>query len=72
MRAENPIALNGITDIVSRADLSDRCIFVSAERILEKDRKPKQDLMMAFEAERPRILGALLDAVAMELRPYLR
>ena len=65
MRAENPIALNGITDIVSRADLSDRCIFVAAERILEKDRKSKQDLMMAFEAERPRILGALFDAVAV-------
>ncbi len=64
MQAEKPIALNGITDIVNRADLSDRCIFVAAERILDKDRKPKQDLMTAFEAERPRILGALLDAVA--------
>ena len=64
MKAEKPIALNGITDIVNRADLADRCIFVAAERILDKDRKPKQDLMTAFEAERPRILGALLDAVA--------
>jgi hypothetical protein len=64
MKAEKPIALNGITDIVSRADLADRCIFVVAERILDKDRKPKQDLMTDFEAERPRIFGALLDAVA--------
>ena len=64
MQAEKPIALNGITDIVSRADLADRCIFVAAERILDKDRKPKQDLMTAFEPERPRILGALLDAVS--------
>ena len=37
------------------------------ERILDKDRKPKQDLMMAFEAERPQILGALFDAVAVEI-----
>ena len=64
MQAEKPIALNGITDFVNRADLADRCIFVTAERILDKDRKPKQDLLAAFEAERPRILGALLDAVA--------
>ena len=42
VRAEKPIALNGITDIVSRADLADRCIFVTADRILEKDRKPKR------------------------------
>ena len=64
MQAEKPIALNGITDIVNRADLADRCIFVTAERILDKDRKPKEEVMAAFEAERPRILGALLDAVA--------
>jgi hypothetical protein len=65
VKAEKPIALNGITDIVNRADLSDRCIFVAAECILDQNRKPKEDLMRAFEAERPRILGALLDAVAV-------
>jgi hypothetical protein len=64
MKAERPIALNGITDIINRADLADRCIFVTAERILDKDRKPKQELLAAFDAERPRIFGALLDAVA--------
>src|SRR5262249_47779524 len=31
MHAKKPIALNGITDIVSHADLADRCIFVTAE-----------------------------------------
>jgi hypothetical protein len=64
MQAERPIALNGITDIINRADLADRCIFVTAERILDKDRRPKRELLAAFEAERPCILGALLDAVA--------
>ena len=64
MQAERPIALNGITDIINRPDLADRCIFVTAERILDKDRRPRQELLAAFEAERPRILGALLDAVA--------
>jgi hypothetical protein len=64
MKAVKPIALNGITDFINRADLADRCIFVTAERILDKDRKPKEELLAAFEAERPRILGPLLDAVA--------
>jgi hypothetical protein len=63
-KAVKPIALNGITDFINRADLADRCIFVTAERILDKDRKTKEELLAAFEAERPRILGALLDAVA--------
>jgi hypothetical protein len=65
IKAEKPIALNGITEIVYRPDLSDRCIFVAAQRILDKNRKPKQDLMRAFKAEQPHILGALLDAVAV-------
>jgi hypothetical protein len=32
MRAANPIALNGITDIVSREDLADRSVFVTGLR----------------------------------------
>jgi len=68
LQAEKPIALNGITDIVDRADLADRCIFVTADRISDQDRKPRQELLTAFDAERPRILGALLDAVVHGLR----
>jgi hypothetical protein len=68
MKAEKPIALNGITDIVNRADLADRCLFVMAEPILEKDRKPKGELLAAFKTERPRILGALLDAIVLGLK----
>jgi hypothetical protein len=68
VRAQKPIALNGITEIVSRADLADRCIFVTADRILDEDRKPKEEVMAAFEAERAGILGALLDAGSCGIR----
>jgi hypothetical protein len=68
VRAQKPIALNGITEIVSRADLADRCIFVTADRILDEDRKPKEEVMAAFEAERAGILGALLDDVSCGIR----
>ena len=57
MKAEKPIALNGITDIVNRADLADRCIFVVAERILDKDRKPKRDLDDGLRSRAPAYLG---------------
>jgi hypothetical protein len=62
-----PVILNGIEDIVTRPDLADRALFLTLEPIPEERRRPEQDLWAAFEAERPRILGALLDAVAKGL-----
>jgi len=62
--AARPVILNGIEDIVTRPDLADRAVFLTLEPIPEERRRPEADLWAAFEAERPRILGALLDAVA--------
>jgi hypothetical protein len=57
-----PVILNGIEDVVTRPDLADRAIFLTLEPIPEERRRPEAELRAAFEAERPRILGALLDA----------
>lgn len=65
--AARPVMLNGIEDIVTRPDLADRALFLTLEPIPEERRRPEQELWAAFEAERPRILGALLDAVAKGL-----
>jgi hypothetical protein len=62
--AERPVILNGIEDIVTRPDLADRALFLTLEPIPEDRRRPEAELWAAFEAERPRVLGALLDAVA--------
>lgn len=62
--AARPVILNGIEDIVTRPDLADRALFLTLEPIREERRRPERELWAAFEAERPRILGALLDAVA--------
>ena len=59
-----PVILNGIEEVITRPDLADRTIFLTLEPIPEKDRRPEKELLAAFEAKRPRILGALLDAVA--------
>ena len=65
--AERPVILNGIEEIVTRPDLADRALFLTLQPIPEEHRRPEQELWAAFEAERPRILGVLLDAVAKGL-----
>ena len=65
--ATRPVILNGIEDIVTRPDLADRAIFLTLEPIPEERRRTEAELWAAFEAERPRILGALLDAVVQGL-----
>lgn len=65
--AARPVILNGIEDIVTRPDLADRAVFLTLEPIPEERRRPEQELWAAFEVERPRILGVLLDAAAKGL-----
>ena len=66
--ATRPVILNGIEDIVGRPDLADRAVFLTLEAIPEACRRPEAELWAAFDAERPRILGGLLDAVVQGLR----
>ena len=61
--AERPLILNGIDEVVARGDLADRAIFLTLSAIREADRKPEGELRARFEEARPRILGALLDAL---------
>ena len=66
--ATRPVILNGIEDIITRPDLADRAILMMLEPIPEERRRPEQELWAAFEEERPRILGVLLDAVVEGLK----
>ena len=66
--AARPVILNGIEEIVTRPDLADRAVFLTLEPIPEEHRRPEQELWAAFDAERPRILGVLLDAVVVGLK----
>ena len=68
LRAEKPIALNGITEIVGAADLGDRSLFIIAQPIDPRERKSKAQIWAGFDREHPVILGALLDAVVHGLR----
>jgi hypothetical protein len=66
--AARPVILNGIEEIVTRPDLADRVVFLTLQPIPEEHRRPEQELWAAFDAERPRILGVLLDAVVVGLK----
>ncbi|MGE3149739.1 MAG: hypothetical protein AB7K04_11795 [Pseudorhodoplanes sp.] len=63
-----PIVLNGIEDVTNRPDLADRSLILTLEPIPDAERRIERELWTEFQAERPRILGALLDAVAHGLR----
>ena len=66
--AMRPVILTGITDYVVKDDLLDRTIQVTLSAIPEDRRRTEKALWAAFEAARPRLLGALLDDVAAALR----
>ncbi|HBI47064.1 MAG TPA: hypothetical protein DDY78_30055, partial [Planctomycetales bacterium] len=66
--ATRPILLNGIEDVATRPDLLDRAICLTLPTISDAARCDEAALWAEFERVRPRVLGALLDAVVMGLR----
>ncbi len=62
--------LNGINLVASRDDLLDRSILFRLERIKEEKRMEESIFWKEFEKDRPFILGALLDAIAIAKRIY--
>ncbi len=66
--AQRPVILNGIAEVATRSDLLDRSVVVTLPRISDDNRKAESEFWADFEAERPFILGALLDAVSLALR----
>jgi hypothetical protein len=62
--AARPIIVNGIPTLTDRADLADRAVTIHLRALPEDERRPEEDLFADFERARPRILGALLDAIS--------
>jgi hypothetical protein len=68
LKAKNPILLNGIGDLTTRGDLLDRSIVINLPTLQEKADEGK--FWREFEEAKPRILGALLDAVSEVLKNF--
>jgi hypothetical protein len=66
--ARRPVMLNGIAEFVTRADLMDRSTFFRTQPIDSSRRKTEKELWDSFAEDRPRILGALCDAVSGGMR----
>ena len=66
--AIRPILLNGIPDVVVQPDLMSRSILLTLEDIPDNKRRERADVLAELSREHPRLLGALLDAVAHGLR----
>jgi hypothetical protein len=66
--AIRPAILNGIEDIVCRADLADRAVFLTLEPLSDDRRRSEKELWREFEDARPNLLGALLDGAVQGLR----
>jgi hypothetical protein len=66
--------LNGINVPTDRGDVLDRSLVVELERIPDGERKTEEELWARFEAEHPKLLGALFDTLskAIALKPTLK
>ena len=68
LEAMKPVILTGIGDLAIRGDLLSRSLIVSLPRLDAKTIATEESLWEALEADRPRILGGLLDAVSLGLK----
>jgi len=66
--AMRPVLLNGICIGLERADLLDRTLIVLLDEIADENRLTEESFWAEVERARPRILGAVLDAVSCALR----
>jgi hypothetical protein len=66
--ATRPLMLNGIRVGMEKADLLDRSIVILLDEIQDSERKTETEIRAKVKGARPRIFGALLDAVSCALR----
>jgi len=59
-----PVILNGITCAAARPDLLDRSLILNLDRPPTDRRRDEQEVLSEFQRVWPRVLGALLDAIA--------
>lgn len=65
--AQRPIILTGIEQVATSGDLIDRGLFANLPVISDRARRDERELFANYEALRPALLGALLDAVVCAL-----
>lgn len=64
------VAINGINLECNKPDLLERSILFRLDRVSKGNRRQEQEIMDEFEREKPRLLGAILDAASQALALY--
>lgn len=59
-----PVVLNGIPDLLARPDLADRALTVTLRPMKKGQRRAEREFWKDFDKARPKLLGALLTALA--------
>lgn len=68
IKLRRPVIFNGISHFARQNDFMDRAIFVELPTINEIQRRTEASLLSEWGKDRPQILGALYDLVAVALR----
>ncbi len=66
--ARRPQIFNGIGGYAMRTDFVNRLISIELDAIPPAERKTEREVLAGFEKAKPRLLGAVFDAVSMALR----
>ena len=74
METKRPVVLNGIAVVATRPDLIDRVIHADMPTILAEARRDDADTSAAWERDRPKVFGALLDlfSAALAILPSVK
>jgi len=68
LRFCRPVILSGINSVAERSDLLDRSLMIELERIPQTARRSERKFWADFEKAKPKILGALFDAIVVALK----
>jgi len=69
-KIQNPLAVNGINQVIVKPDLLERSILIELERITPATRIPEDEFWEAFEHDKPSLLGAIFDVLARAMAIY--
>ena len=73
-KIQKVIMLNGINQVITKADLLDRSILLAVKRIETSQRIPEDEFWRNFNEQRPLILGSIFNVIskAMEIYPTVQ
>lgn len=65
---QRPVVMNGISELISAQDLSERCLHLRLPSISEQSRESSKELNIRFNSAYPYLLGSLLDLFVDSLK----